>query len=223
MDCRCGTLGTIGARLRDGEVADAGNGMDEKTPARVFEPCFSTKGDRSTGLGLSTVWGMVQRMGGRVDLDSRLAAATTFVLRVPAIAASAPAGTAPKGTKTEEGLEILVVDDEPNVLEILTPMLAGNEVTTAPNGQAAIQRLAKREFDLVLCDWIMGGVSGLEVAEAAKRRRSRTVVVLMTGWELKDTPADRHPAIDRMLPNPFDHNEIDRVLAEATVLFTGGR
>ena len=116
-----------------------------------------------------------------------------------------------------------MVDDEPNVLEILTPMLGGNEVTTAGDGQTAIQRLAEREFDLVLCDWIMGSVSGLEVAEAAKRRRPRTVVVLMTGWELKDTPADRHPAIDLVLPKPFDHEEIDRVLAEATVLCTGGR
>ena len=221
-----GTI-TIGAYLRDEEVevtvADTGSGMDEKTRARVFEPFFSTKGDRGTGLGLSTVWGMVQRMGGRVDIDSRPGEGTTFLLRVPIADASAPSEPPLPRPETGRGLEILVVDDEPNVLEILTPMLAGNEVTTADHGRAALQLLAEREFDLVLCDWIMGGLSGLEVAEAVKRRRRRTVVVLMTGWELKDTPADRHPAIDLVLSKPFDREEIDRVMAEASVLCMGAR
>ena len=221
-----GTI-TIGAQLRDREVevivSDTGRGMDEKTQARVFEPFFSTKGDRGTGLGLSTVWGMVQGMGGRVDIESRPGEGTTFVLRVPVTDAGTPSDPALLPPAAGRGLEILVVDDEPHVLEILTPMLAGNEVTTAHHGHAALQRLAEREFDLVLCDWIMGGISGLEVAEAVKRRRRRTVVVLMTGWELKDTPADRHPAIDLVLSKPFDHDEIGRMLAEATVLCTGGR
>ena len=221
-----GTI-TIGARLKDDEVevtvADTGSGMDEKTQARVFEPFFSTKGDRGTGLGLSTVWGMIQRMGGRVEIDSRPGEGTTFLLRVPASDASAHADAAFLPSETEWKLEILVVDDEAHVLEILTPMLAGNEVTTAQNGRDALERLGEREFDLVMCDWIMGDISGLEVAETVKRRRRQTVVVLMTGWELKDTAADRHPAIDLVLPKPFDREEVEQVLAAAIVLCTGGR
>ena len=125
--------------------------------------------------------------------------------------------------ETGQGLEILVVDDEPHVLEILNPDAGGkrgDHRARRPCGSSATSRAGVRPGSV---DWIMGGISGLEVAEAVKRRRRRTVVVLMTGWELKDTPADRHPAIDLVLAKPFDREEIDRIMAEATVLCMGGR
>ena len=145
-----GTI-TIGACLRDDEVevtvADTGNGMDEKTRARVFEPFFSTKGDRGTGLGLSTVWGMIQRMGGRVDIDSHPGEGTTFLLQVPVADASGPSEPTLSPPETGQGLEILVVDDEPHVLEILNPDAGGkrgDHRARRPCGSSATSRAGVR-------------------------------------------------------------------------------
>jgi PAS domain S-box-containing protein len=200
-------------------VRDNGTGMDEETKRRIFEPFYSTKEESAgTGLGLSTVWGLVSTLGGTVDVESRPGGGTTFALRMPVAPqpqerVGAPASRAP----VERGLRVLVVDDEPRVLELVPPLLADHVVDTAADGGQGLTRLAEADYDIVLSDWVMAEASGLEVAAEAKARNADTVVVLMTGWDPGGAQTDQE-AVDLRLPKPFEREDVERVLAEAVAL-----
>jgi len=196
-------------------VSDTGSGMDEETQRRVFEPFFSTKGsERGTGLGLSTVWGLIQTQGGKVDLQTAPGKGTRFVLSVPIVDLEKEAA-AEKELEPVTGLRILVVDDEPSVREFLPEMLEAHEVVTAENGLVALKYFEDGDFDVLITDWVIGGLSGLEVAEAVRDQKPETTVLLMTGWEFQGTPVETNPAIDLVLPKPFDSRRLNRALQEA--------
>jgi len=122
------------------------------------------------------------------------------------------------------GLRILVVDDEPRVLELLPPILAGHTVDTAAHGGEGLRRLAETDYDLVLTDWVMAEASGLEVAAEARSRNPNTVIVLMTGWDPGGGTRDQL-AVDLRLTKPFEREDVERVLGEAVALWEqrGGR
>ena len=217
-----GTL-TLGTRQEEGQivvtVSDTGTGMDEETRRRVFEPFFTTKDpDRGTGLGLSTVWGLVQGQGGQVDIESAPGEGTTFTTRVPAAPASEGDAEEEGGVETLSGLRILAIDDDLSVREFLPRLLPGHEVDTAADGMEGLEKFHQGHYDLVVCDWVMTGMSGLEVAEQIKQRAPQTAVVLMTGWEFKGTAVDQSSAIDLIFPKPFDAEKLNRALSEAVRL-----
>ncbi|MBI2502124.1 MAG: PAS domain S-box protein [Candidatus Latescibacteria bacterium] len=210
-----GTI-AIGVRRADQElvlsVQDTGMGMDAPTRRRVFEPFFTTKGpEQGTGLGLSTVWGLVQGMGGQVDLDSAPGRGTTLAIRVPL---TAPAPAAPAEEEAQVGpLRLLVVDDEPLVLELLPALLEGHQVDTACGGQEGLQALERQTYDAVITDWVMPEISGLEVVAAACRAPG-TVVVMMTGWQYRDTAAEQIQGVDIVFPKPFERAEVERLVGQ---------
>ncbi|MBC7223897.1 MAG: GAF domain-containing protein, partial [Anaerolineae bacterium] len=123
--------GTITLRTRqDGdwavvEVQDTGIGMSEEVRRRVFDPFFTTKGPASTGLGLSTSYGIVRRHGGNIEVQSMLGKGTTLTIRLPTVAAAPAEAPAPEPVvpATRSG-HILVVDDDPEVRETLSRVLA---------------------------------------------------------------------------------------------------
>lgn len=195
-------------------VSDTGVGMDEQTRRRVFEPFFTTKEpERGTGLGLSTVWGLVQGMGGQVDLDSAPGRGTTLAIRVP-LAAPAPATPAEEEAPAQgRPLHLLVVDDEPLVLELLPALFVGHQVDTACGGEEGLQALERQTYDAVITDWVMPLTSGLEVVAAA-RRAPGTVVVLMTGWQYRGIAADQLQGVDIVFPKPFERADIERLLGQ---------
>jgi len=217
-----GTI-TIATRYKSGQAeltaADAGISMDEETRRRVFEPFFTTKGSESgTGLGLSTVWGLVQGMGGRVRINSQPGSGTVFVITVPAgepsETVSEDAGQAPAPSQK---LEILVVDDEPRVLEMIQPLLVQHRVECLSSGLAAQERIRAHDFDVVVTDWVMAEVSGLELIQEVKQRSPATATVLMTGWQFRDN-ADQHPDVDLLLNKPFENEDVARIIDEAAGL-----
>ena len=216
-----GTL-TI-ATSREGDegvlsVSDTGIGMDAETQRRIFEPFFTTKGpELGTGLGLSTVWGLVQSQSGRIEVRSTPGRGTAFTIRVPlARAPSVPADE--RRSEASAALRILVIDDEPATRDVLPQMLSGHTVETAVGGTEGLARFRERPHDLVISDWSMPGLSGLEVAAEVKRRSATTVVVLMTGWEVRGTPAATDPHVDLLLAKPIVMRELDRIVAEAALL-----
>jgi PAS domain S-box-containing protein len=216
-----GTL-TIATR-REGEegvlcVSDTGMGMDAGTQRRIFEPFFTTKGpELGTGLGLSTVWGLVQSQGGLIQVQSHPGQGTTFTIRMPlSRAPSAPAPEQPP--EASPALRILVIDDEPATRDVLPQMLAGHTVETAGGGAEGLERFRERPHDVVISDWSMPGLSGLDVAAEVKRRSASTVTVLMTGWEVRGTPAAADPHVDLLLAKPIVMRELDRIVAEAALL-----
>ena len=192
--------------------------MDKDTQRRIFEPFFTTKGpELGSGLGLSTVWGLVQGQGGQIDVASALGEGTCFTVRMPpATVASQPREDLI--TPPVSSLRILVIDDEPTVRDLMPEMLTKHVVETAPNGSDGLERFRKNAYDIVISDWSMAGISGLEVAAEVKRRKAATVVILMTGWEVRGTAASYSADVDLLLQKPISLTELDRVVAEAAQL-----
>jgi PAS domain S-box-containing protein len=199
-------------------VRDSGVGMAAAVMRRVFDPFFTTKGERGTGLGLSVVYGIVTRHGGNIEVDSKPGGGTTFTLSLPA---NEPLPTAPArsaGLTKPKPARILIVDDEPEIREVLSYALGedGHAIVTCKDGQGAIAALEHARFDLVITDLGMPGVSGWDVARAVKARRPGTPVVMVTGWREQINPAEAaREGVDHLIAKPFRRDEVRETIATA--------
>jgi signal transduction histidine kinase len=215
-----GTI-TMATRATDTEVelrvADTGIGMSDAVRRRIFEPFFTTKGPKGTGLGLAMVYGVVSRHGGAMEVESREGAGSTFTLRLPVGQGPRPPGPVPGDTPQNAGARILVIDDEQPVREALADMLrlGRHEVTMASQGFEGLERFRAADFDLVMTDLAMPGMSGWQVAQAVKELRPEVPVVLVTGWGV-ELPAQqlRANGVDRVMTKPFRLDEVQAVVAE---------
>ncbi len=159
-------------------VSDTGCGMDEQIKSQIFEPFFTTKEiGHGTGLGLSTVYGIVKQGGGTIFVYSEPGKGTTFKIHFPRVAAQAERLVpSPEETEFPTGSEtILVVEDDELLRELTVRMLqdAGYRVIDAKNVEAALDivKAGNPEIDLLLTDVIMPGKSGPELLEQAKAMR----------------------------------------------------
>jgi CheY-like chemotaxis protein len=206
------------------EVRDTGVGMDEDTRRRCIEPFFTTKGERGTGLGLSSVYGVVQRHSGQLQIDSERGRGTAVRLTFPVSADKPISGGRQLPTRAPaRGLRILVVDDDPLITTSLQKTLGdeGHFVTVAQGGQAGIDAFVASTqlgdpFAVVITDLGMPYVDGRKVA-AAIRAASSTPIILLTGWGQsliaeKDVPT----GVDRVLSKPPRLTELRVALAELT-------
>jgi signal transduction histidine kinase/CheY-like chemotaxis protein len=173
-------------------LRDAGTGMPPEVRERAFEPFFTTKAPgKGTGLGLSQVFGFVRQLGGHVAIDSAPGEGTAVTLFLPA-AAEAPAqaphqpGRVPERMDAGPRARVLVVEDDEQIRGITAETLrdAGFHATVAQDGQEAMTLLARREpVDLLFSDIVMpGGMTGTELAQAARRLRPGLPVLLTTGY-----------------------------------------
>ena len=216
-----GGLLTLAAR-REGdsgivEVTDTGTGMSEEVRRRCLEPFFSTKGDRGTGLGLSMVFGIVQRHHGTVEIDSREGEGSTFRIRLPLYAAEVPGRAEPIiDAHGRQRLRVLAVDDESSVRDILTHLLEseGHRVVTAGNAREALERFHEEAFDLVITDMAMPGMSGEQLASTLKTLSPRLPIMLLTGFGAFLDPA-RAPAVDVVASKPITLEELRRSIEAA--------
>lgn len=172
-------------------VADNGLGMTPEVSKRAFDPFFTTKPlGEGTGLGLSMVYGFARQSGGQARIVSRCAEGTTVRLYLPRHAGSE--GEALNGASDNvdaaqsQGETILVVDDEPTVLELVTEVLAaqGYRTLTAADGAAALEILGSAvRLDLLITDvGLPGGMNGRQVADAARVHRPDLKVLFITGY-----------------------------------------
>jgi len=217
---------TLGLRAEpDGvrlTVADTGVGMAPEIRRRALEPFFTTKGVRSTGLGLSVGYGIVQRHGGELEIRSAEGRGTVVMVRLPFD--GAPAGSRP----VEEGagappparpLRALVIDDEPLVRETVGTMLQrlGHAALTAASGPEGLALLeAGERVDLVLTDLGMPGMTGLEVMRRIRARWGGLPVRLVTGWADAERMVDVDPVFrDAIVYKPLTLDALRVVIAEA--------
>jgi nitrogen-specific signal transduction histidine kinase/ActR/RegA family two-component response regulator len=203
------------------EVRDTGSGMDEATRRRCLEPFFTTKGEQGTGMGLAMVFGMAQRHGAELEIESAVGVGTAMRLIFPGASAVSDAiADRQIAQMPMRALRILVVDDDPLVVRSLRDILTtdGHIVTAADGGQAGIDAfLASRSeapFAAVITDLGMPFVDGRKVAAAIKAASPATPVVLLTGWghrllEDKDVP----PNVDRVLAKPPRLQQLRSTLA----------
>jgi len=175
------------------EVTDSGAGMDSKTRERIFDPFFTTKEEgKGTGLGLSVSYGIVKEHGGRIQARSRRGEGTTFVIELPVLEDESrpeepePRDEAPvvRRSDTLRG-RLLVVDDEPMILDLLIDILgeAGHRVDSAAGGAEACRKVAARGYDLMITDVRMPQMSGTELYRKvlALRPEMKGRIVFMSG------------------------------------------
>jgi signal transduction histidine kinase/ActR/RegA family two-component response regulator len=202
------------------EVRDTGVGMDEPTRRRCFEPFFSTKGRRGTGLGLAMVYGVMERHEGRVEIDSEPGKGTTARLIFPIFQKETPEAATAGDDAPPGPFHILCVDDEPLLRELIQEMLErdGHRIEMADGGQAGIAafRAARgngQPFDMVITDLGMPYTDGREVAATVKREAPGTPVIMLTGWGafMKGDGAPVVP-VDGVLSKPPRIREIRAML-----------
>ncbi len=202
------------------EVMDAGIGMDEDTRRRCLEPFFTTKGARGTGLGLAMVYGVAQRHGSNLEIESEPGKGTTvrmsFAVAPPPSAISTGSHKPPIGPT-----RILIVDDDPMLLKSLRDALEneGHEVTAAGGGQAGINAFveahaAGKPFPVVITDLGMPHVDGRKVAATIKTSVPTTIVLMLTGWGRRlVAEGDVPPGVDQVLSKPPKLVELRTALA----------
>jgi len=193
-------------------ISDSGVGIDPAIQSNIFEPFFTTKPrGQGTGLGLSTVDGIVRQHGGFITLQSELGQGATFTVYLPRASTSGetrPTSTAqpkqlPRGRET-----ILLAEDEEEVRSLVCDILQdmGFTVLAAANGMAALElcRQYSEAIDLLLTDMVMPGMSGTELAQHVRRSHPETKVVYMSGYSEHPSGRSELFSIDGpMLAKPF--------------------
>ncbi len=215
-----GTI-TLRTRFEDGwvslQISDTGTGMSEETRQRCLEPFFTTKGERGTGLGLAMVYGIIQRHEGRINLHTELGKGTTFDIRLPLGTVQLDAVNAVESPRmVDRPLRILVVDDQPVLCHLLCEYLSQDFhlVETATSGAEALEKFDGQQFDIVITDKAMPGMSGDQLAEAIKERNPVQPVIQLTGFTDADSDEGKNPAVDLMLAKPLSHSALRHALVQ---------
>jgi len=219
--------GTITIRTRrEGEqvvleVSDTGTGMTEEVRRRCLEPFFSTKGERGTGLGLAIVYGILQRHGGSVDIESEVGKGTTFVIRLSRYTGQQAAPAKQQTETVSRPLHVLVVDDDPLLRDIEAEYLSsdGHTVETASNGSEALQKMRWKQFDLLMADRAMPQMNGDQLASAVKQLAPHVPVILVTGFaDMMKSGGDKPAGVDLVVPKPFTQANLREAVLKVTEL-----
>jgi CheY-like chemotaxis protein len=202
------------------EIQDTGVGMDEETRRHCLDPHFTTKSGQSQGLGLGIVYGTAQRHGAELQIDSAPGQGTTVRL-IFAAAADKRAVAGRESWRLLRPLNILIVDDDPFVLDALREVLRtdAHTVTAVETGQAAIdcfmEAMPTAAFDLLITDLGMPYVDGGRVAAAVKGIAPMTPVILLTGWGHRILSSGELPQIvDCVLAKPARLRELRNALKQ---------
>jgi two-component system, cell cycle sensor histidine kinase and response regulator CckA len=190
------------------EVSDDGPGIPAAHVSQIFDPFFTTKPPGvGTGLGLSIVYGIVKQHGGEVTFENQPGSGAKFTVELPVVPVSpAPETAVPQGAERASRVaagRILVVEDEPTVAQLIVDVLAeeGHHTEFALDSQDGLTRLARGQFDLVICDLRMPRLDGPAFYDALVRAGSpvRDRILFITG----DTLARR--TVEFLEPNDFPY------------------
>jgi signal transduction histidine kinase len=194
-------------------VADTGTGMTEDERQRCLEPFFTTKGDGGTGLGLSVVYGIVQRHGGEIDIQSTKGCGTTFRITFPATTIAAVVADEQEEA-VASALRVLVVDDQEIICELLAENLKadGHEASVATGALEALAAFKAAAFDLVITDQSMPEMNGLQLAEAIKELSPSTPIILLTGFGDEMQARGRLTGVDLVLGKPASASDLRRAV-----------
>lgn len=188
-------------------VTDDGVGMTEDVRTRCLEPFYSTKDVETPGLGLGSVYGIVRRHEGQLDIRSEPQRGTSISVSLPLL--RTPAETEPAFTVVEavdRPLRVLVVEDEDMVREVISFYLAEDfhEVTLAENGRDGLEKFRAGEFDLVLTDRAMPEMNGDQLAKEIKALKPEQRLILLTGFgDLMNGAGETPEGVDLVVGKPF--------------------
>jgi PAS domain S-box-containing protein len=202
-------------------VSDSGEGMDEATLRRATEPFFTTKGaGKGTGLGLSMVHGMVDQLGGKLVLNSRLGVGTTIEMWLPLAeigdSAEAKGQLEKQAMEPKQSLTVLAVDDDHLVLMNTAAMLEelGHTALSASSGKRALDLLSTvPKVDLIITDHAMPKMTGIQLARAVALERPELPIIIATGYaEMPEEGASGFLKLQK----PFDLDHLERTIEAAS-------
>jgi two-component system, cell cycle sensor histidine kinase and response regulator CckA len=203
------------------EVADDGTGMSADALDRIFEPFFTTKGiGRGTGLGLSVSQAIARTHGGSLEASSAVGSGTTFRLELPRSLddASEEADPLPGAAADLTGLRVLVVDDEDEIVELASLVIAaaGGVPVGARDAVEGHAALAGAAFDVVVTDLVMPGTTGRAFLEAIAQSHPDLPAVAMSGIPEQGDRASRRDNVRAILDKPFTAEELLAAIVLAT-------
>lgn len=196
------------------QIIDEGIGIAEKTRQKIFEPFFTTK-PQGKGLGLSVVYGIIARHGGAIGVESEVGRGTTFTICLPAVSPKPEEAPPPTPEETSAPARILLIEDNDQNRHLFQKILEQRHtVAAASNGREGLDLFAQGEFDLVITDLSMPGLSGFGVAEEIKKRSPETPVILLSGWGIQQQDQEvKERGIDFILSKPCTVQELTSAVA----------
>lgn len=205
------------------DFSDTGAGIPQENLSRIFEPFFTTKqseGSKSgTGLGLSVIYAIIERHGGRIEVSSELNKGTTFTIHLPNIQTVSKAAEAEPAQKIQSAKvielrrkgNVLIIDDEEFIRDIVSECLTstGHNVMTAESGEQAIELIKKNHFDITFLDFSIPNKNGLELLREIKMIDPNSTVVIISsrpGEQLPDEISDE--GAYNIIKKPFSVDQI---------------
>ncbi|SAK84750.1 sensor kinase/response regulator fusion protein [Caballeronia calidae] len=200
-------------------VSDSGTGIEPGVLSRVFDPFFTTKPvGKGTGLGLSQVYGIARQAGGVARIESEPGKGTTVEMWLPLVEKQTQEIVAGSNldNRAVEGRHILVIEDDEDVRSMLVECLQafGYTVSQARDGVSGLERLRVDDPDLLMVDYAMPGMNGLQVIEKAHELRENLPVILATGYADVDISAIADKRFTA-LRKPFQLDELSRAVRSA--------
>jgi two-component system cell cycle sensor histidine kinase/response regulator CckA len=210
-------------RMANLKVADTGCGMTDEVKRHLFEPFFTTKDvGKGTGLGLATVYGIIEQAGGGIEVESAPGAGATFSISLPWCEAAQKSSAVMPAVNmftrvVREQRSILLVEDEERLRKMVRFTLEGQgfSVAEAAGGEAALRLLtAERKFDLLVTDLVMPGMDGRELATQVRALRPGVGVVFISGYVPDPRRVEGFPGA-LFLPKPFTPLDLVKTVEKA--------
>lgn len=204
-------------------VEDNGVGIPEENLGRVFAPFWTTKGPQGTGMGLSSSYGIVQRHGGEIAVESERGEGTSFTVRLPLSAEQPKPRERPVRRTVSFELNVLIVDDMPAVIKQLEGGLSsyGQTVYSASSGPVALEIFRETPIDVVICDLAMPEMNGWQVGEEIRRiceerQTAKPIFIMLTGWggQIHEEDKMLQSGVDMILEKPVDIGKLSEVIEE---------
>ncbi len=194
------------------DVSDNGKGMTEEERAHLFEPFYTTKGEKGTGLGLAITYRVVQNHEGQILVDSQPGVGSTFSIFLPRSFKPAKKYVDAKPASGRIKGSVLVVDDEATIRNSLKTVLSSLHinVATATNGQHALDILAKRRFDLIIMDVVMPRMDGWKLLDELSKLDPMPEIIVMSGQA--DMDSERLAVARAVLKKPFALSELSNLV-----------
>jgi two-component system NtrC family sensor kinase len=215
-----GTIQISSAVIRDRvviSVTDDGSGISEANMRRIFEPFFTTK-ETGTGLGLSLSRNIVRDIGGDLSVSNSKSCGTTFTLELPVVTNGVETA---EDSSSEDPLfltpdcSVLIVDDEAHITELIENVLqnCGYETDRLNDGAPAIEFLKAKDYDILICDLHMPGLSGRELIEWTRLNRQNVRILLLSGDVAReDTNEFAKTYGAHFLSKPFTVSELTKAV-----------
>lgn len=197
------------------EVEDTGEGIDEENKKKIFEPFFTTKGAKGTGLGLCIAKKIIEDHSAKIDVESELGIGTKFTITFSKNVKEQIYAEESMSKYSHIAGKILVVDDNfavgKSIAELVTLLNMESDVETRP--ERVLERLSEDEYDVVICDYSMPKMNGIEVSKMVKRIYPQKPFILLTGWSMElDNEAAK--TIDCLLQKPCTIEELSKSIGK---------